>query len=330
MQTRNLGTLEVSSLGLGCMGMSEFYGRGDDAESLRVLARALELGVSLLDTADMYGMGHNEELLARFIREEATRRERIVIATKFGIRRIEGRYERRIDNSPAYVRAACEASLKRLGVDSIDLYYIHRIEPGRPIEEAVGAMAELVREGKIRAIGLSEPSAATLERAHKVHPICAVQSEYSLWTRDPEIDGVFDACSRLGVGFVAYSPLGRGFLTGALKDSTQLGEGDVRGMMPRFQGDYALENLRRLELIEAMAVEKGCTTAQMALAWVLANPLGIVPIPGTKRIKYLEENVEAAGILLGVEEMARLDAAFPAGADYGPRYTAEGMKGVGE
>jgi aryl-alcohol dehydrogenase-like predicted oxidoreductase len=327
---RKLGELSVGAIGLGCMGMSEFYGPGDDAVSLTVLARSLELGVTLFDTADMYGFGANEELLARFLREDASRRSRVVLATKFGIRRKKGEYARTIDNSPDYIRSACDASLKRLGVDCIDLYYIHRIEPGRPIEEAMGALAELVRVGKIRAIGLSEPSAATLERAHKVHPVTAVQSEYSLWTRNPEADGVFATCQRLGIGFVAYSPLGRGFLTGALKDLQNLPKGDFRGGMDRLSGEHLEKNLKLLSTIEGMAADKGCTPAQLALAWVLAKPWGIVPIPGTKRIRYLEDNCGAAGVSLTESEALALDEAFPVGADYGPRYTAEGMKGVGE
>jgi len=329
MKTRKLGAVEVGAIGLGCMGMSEFYGKGDDEQSLAVLERALELGVTMLDTADMYGSGHNESLLGRFLKI-GKRRERVVLATKFAIRREPGKYARRVDNSPAYIRQACEASLVRLGVDCIDLYYIHRIEPGRPIEEAVGTMAELVKEGKIRAIGLSEPAAATLERAHKVHPITAVQSEYSLWTRDPEQDGVLEVCHKHGIGFVAYSPLGRGFLTGAIKDTSKLEEGDFRGMMPRFQGDYAARNIERLRVIEAIAGAKGCTAAQVALAWVLSRPWGVVPIPGTKRLKYLEENIAAEKVKLSALELDELEEAFPVGADYGPRYTEEGMKGLGQ
>lgn len=330
MQTRKLDGLSVGAIGLGCMGMSEFYGPGDDAVSLKVLARALELGVTLFDTADMYGSGANEELLARFFKEDASRRDRVVLATKFGIRRKKGEYARTIDNSPEYIRSACDDSLKRLGVDCIDLYYIHRIEPGRPIEEPMEALAELVRAGKIRSIGISEPSAATLERAHKVHPVAAVQSEYSLWTRNPEADGVFEACKRLGIGFVAYSPLGRGFLTGALKDVKNLPKGDFRGGLERLSGEHLEKNLKLLAVIEGMAAAKSCSPAQLALAWVLAKPWGIVPIPGTKRLKYLEDNCGAAGVSLSQAEMGALDEAFPVGADYGPRYTAEGMKGVGE
>jgi aryl-alcohol dehydrogenase-like predicted oxidoreductase len=329
MQTRAIGQLSVGAIGLGCMGMSEFYGPTDEEVSLSVLERALELGVTMLDTADMYGIGHNERLLGRFFKARHGRRERVTLATKFGIRRKPGEYARTIDNSPAYIREACEASLMRLGIDHIDLYYVHRLEPGRPVEETVGALAELVREGKIRAIGLSEPSAATLERAHKVHPITSVESEYSLWTRDPETNGVFDTCKRLGIGFVAYSPLGRGFLTGAITDVESLPKGDFRGTLPRLQKGCIEANLARLGAINAIAMANGCTTAQVALAWVLAQPQGVVPIPGTKRLKYLEENVAAANVQLSQTCIARLDEAFPAGADYGPRYSPEGMKGVG-
>jgi aryl-alcohol dehydrogenase-like predicted oxidoreductase len=330
MKMRTLGTLTVGGIGLGCMGMSEFYGPGNDEESLNVMARALDLGVTLFDTADMYGSGSNEELIGRFLREDPSRRERIVLATKFGIRRKPGEYARVIDNSPVYVREACEASLRRLGVDCIDLYYIHRIEPGRPIEEPMGALAELVKEGKIRAVGISEPSAATIRRACKVHPLCAVESEYSLWTRNPEADGVFDTCLRLGIGFVAYSPLGRGFLTGALKDTGKLAKGDFRAAMPRLSGDNLEKNRKRLGIIERLAVARKCSPAQVVLAWILAKPWGVVPIPGTKHIKYLEENCGAAAVKLSVAEVAKLDEAFPVGADYGERYTAEGMKGVGQ
>ena len=329
MQTRAIGQLSVGAIGLGCMGMSEFYGPTDEEVSLSVLERALELGVTMLDTADMYGAGHNERLLGRFFKAKHGRRERVTLATKFGVRRKEGEYARKIDNSPAYIREACEASLQRLGIDHIDLYYVHRIEKDRPIEETVGALAELVREGKIRAIGLSEPSAATLDRAHKVHPIAAVESEYSLWTREPETNGVFETCRRLGIGFVAYSPLGRGFLTGAITDVKNLPKGDFRSTLPRLQGEYFEANLARLGAINAVAMANGCSTAQVALAWVLAQPNNIVPIPGTKRLKYLEENVAADNVRLSQTCLARLDESFPTNADYGPRYTTEGMKGIG-
>lgn len=330
MEKRKLGTLSVGEIGLGCMGMSEFYGPDDDEVSLKVLARALELGVTFLDTADMYGFGANERLLGRFFKEDRSRRDRVVLASKFGIKRKKGEYARTIDNSPSYIRECCEASLQRLGVDCIDLYYIHRIETGRPIEEAMTALAKLVRQGKIKAIGISEPSAATLERAHKVHPVAAVQSEYSLWTRNSEADGVFEACKRLGIGYVAYSPLGRGFLTGALKDLQNLQKGDFRGSMARMQGEHLEKNLKLLGVIDAVAVAKGCSLAQVVLAWILSKPMGIVPIPGTKRIKYLEDNMGAANVKLTLDEVKTLDEAFPIGADYGPRYSAEGMKGVGE
>jgi aryl-alcohol dehydrogenase-like predicted oxidoreductase len=329
MEKRTLGSLSVGKIGLGCMGMSEFYGPGDDAMSLKVLARALELGVTLFDTADMYGSGANEQLLGRFFKENRARREEVVLATKFGIRRKPGDYARSIDNSPAYIREACEASLKRLGVDCLDLYYIHRIEPGRPIEEPMAALAELVKQGKIRAIGLSEPSAATLEKAHKVHPVAAVESEYSLWTRNSETDGVFKTCQKLGIGFVAYSPLGRGFLTGTLKDMQKLAKGDFRNTLPRMSGEHLEKNLKLLGVLDGIAVSKGCSLARLVLAWILSKPWGIVPIPGTKRIKYLEDNAGAESVKLTPKEIKTLDAAFPVGADYGPRYTPEGMKGVG-
>ena len=330
MQTRKIGSLSVSSIGLGCMGMSEFYGPADDLQSLSVLERALELGVTMLDTADMYGFGHNEQLLSRFFKARHGNRERVVLATKFGIRRKAGEYARTIDNSPEYIKQACNASLKRLGIDHIDLYYVHRIEPGRPIEDTVGTLAELVKAGKIRAIGLSEPSALTLEKANRVHPISAVQSEYSLWTRNSEQDGVLEMCRKLGVGFVAYSPLGRGFLTGTIKDTKNLPAGDTRGTMARMQEGHIESNLKKLGIINSIAMENRCTEAQVALAWVLAQPWNVVPIPGTKRLKYLEENVAAEAVKLTKANLTQLDNTFAVGADYGPRYTAEGMKGVGE
>ncbi len=329
MRTRILGKLQVGAVGLGCMGMSEFYGPFDDEASLKVLARALEIGVTLLDTSDMYGHGHNEELIGRFFRESGCR-DRIVLASKFGMRRKVGEYARWIDNSPEWIRQACEASLRRLGIDRIDLYYIHRIEKARPIEETMGVLADLVREGKIGAIGISEPSAATLERAHRVHPVSAVQSEFSLWSRDPQRDGVLETCRRLGIGFVAYSPLGRGFLTGRVGGRSALPKGDVRQMLPRFGGELAEANRARLELLEEIAAAKGCTPGQLAIAWVMAQGEFIVPIPGTKKITYLEENCAAAELELTQEDLRRIAAAFPVDADYGPRYTEEGMKGIGE
>ncbi|MGE5477853.1 MAG: aldo/keto reductase [Bacteroidales bacterium] len=326
MEQRKIGGsgLAVSALGLGCMGMSEFYGPTDEAQSLATLERAFELGVTHYDTADMYGSGHNERLLARFL---AGKRDRVVIATKFGIVREPGQYARSIDTSPAYVRKACEASLQRLGIDTIDLYYAHRRNPEIPIEETVGAMAELVKEGKVRALGLSEVSAATLRRAHAVHPIAAVQSEYSLWTRDPEAE-ILPACRELGVSFVAYSPLGRGMLTGAITKADDLAANDFRRMNPRFQGANLDANLHLVDKVRELAAAKGCTAGQVALAWLLAQGGDILPIPGTKRIKYLEDNVGAASIRLAADELARLDAALPPGAAVGQRYPEEGMKGL--
>jgi len=326
MEKRDLGAsrLTVSALGLGCMGMSEFYGPTDDAQSLATLERALELGVTFLDTADMYGSGHNEELLGRFLKG---RREKVVLATKFGIVRVPGRYERTIDTSPAYVRPACEASLKRLGVEAIDLYYAHRLNPDVPVEDTVGAMAELVRAGKVRALGLSEVSARTLRRAHAVHPIAAVQSEYWLWTREIEAE-VLPACRDLGVSFVAYSPLGRGFLTGSIGKDADLAANDFRRISPRFQGDNLERNLRIVDVVKTLAAARGATPGQVALAWLLHQGKDIVPIPGTKRIKYLEENVAAAPLTLSTDELARLDQALPPGAAAGDRYPPAGMKGL--
>lgn len=326
MEQRKIGGsgLTVSALGLGCMGMSEFYGPTDEAQSLATLERALDLGVTHFDTADMYGSGHNETLLGRFV---AGRRDRVVIATKFGIVRQPGQYARSIDTSPAYVKQACEASLKRLGIDTIDLYYAHRRNPEIPIEDTVGAMAELVKEGKVRALGLSEVSAATLRRAYAVHPIAAVQSEYSLFTRDPEAE-VLPTCRELGISFVAYSPLGRGMLTGAIAKAEDLAQTDFRRMSPRFQGDNLDANLHLVDNVRELAAAKGCTPGQVALAWLLAQGPDILPIPGTKRIKYLEDNAGAASVHLGVDELARLNAALPPGAAAGERYPAEGMKGL--
>ena len=325
MQQRTLANgLSVSTLGLGCMGMSEFYGPRDDAESLRVLARAVELGVTFLDTADIYGPHHNEELIGRFLRES---RHEVTIATKFGIVREGNAYERRIDNSPDYVRRACEASLRRLGIERIDLYYVHRIDGTRPIEEVMGALADLVREGKIAHIGLSEVSAATLRRAQAVHPVTAVQTEYSLWTREVEAE-VLPTCRELGIGFVPYSPLGRGFLTGSFDDGAAFDDGDFRAKLPRFSGDNLRTNKRMLEVVKDLASQKGCTPAQLALAWLLAQGTDIVPIPGTKRLRYLEENVAAAAIALTAEEQRELTAAIARHPVAGARYTEEGMKGV--
>jgi len=318
MEMRTLGQgLRVSALGLGCMGMSEFYGAADEAESVATLHRALDLGVVFLDTADMYGPFTNEELVGRAIRG---RRDQVVLATKFGIVRDgTNRTIRGINGKPDYVRQACDASLRRLGVDTIDLYYQHRVDPQTPIEETVGAMAELVRAGKVRHLGLSEAGTDTLRRAHRVHPISALQSEYSLWTRDPE-DGVLAACRELGIGFVAYSPLGRGFLTGQIRRFEDLAADDYRRMSPRFQGGNFQKNLDLVARVQELAKTKGCTASQLALAWVLAQGKDVVPIPGTKRRKYLEENAGALAVTLTPDDLRRLDEAAPAGAAAGLRY----------
>jgi aryl-alcohol dehydrogenase-like predicted oxidoreductase len=306
------------------MGMSEFYGPTDDAQSLATLERAYALGVTHFDTADMYGSGHNESLLARFL---VGRRDRVVIASKFGIVREPGQYARRIDTRPAYVRAACEASLKRLGIETIDLYYAHRLNPEVPVEETVAAMADLVTAGKVRALGLSEVSAATLRRAHAVHPIAALQSEYSLWTRDVEAE-VLPVLRELKVSLVAYSPLGRGMLTGAIGKNTPLADNDFRRISPRFQADNLDANLRLVDVVKTLAAERGCTPAQLALAWLLAQGPDILPIPGTRRITALEENLGAVGVKLSAADLARLDAALPPGVAAGDRYPPEGMKGL--
>jgi len=316
---------EVFPIGLGCMGMSEFYGPTDEAESLRTLQAAFDAGVDSYDTADIYGFGDNEILLGRFLK---SRRDQVHLATKFGIVRRPGAYERRIDNSPDYIREACEASLQRLGTDRIDLYYLHRIAPEVPIEESVGTLARLIEQGKIGAIGLCEVSPETLKRAHAAHPVAAVQSEYSLWSRDPE-QGMLAACRELGVSFVAYSPLGRGFLTGRIADPGQLAADDFRRSNPRFQGDNLAHNLELAERVRNFAQRKGCTPAQLAIAWLLAQGPDIIPIPGTKRTSYLKENLGAIEVSLDAGELAELSAALPPGAAAGERYTAEGMKGIG-
>jgi aryl-alcohol dehydrogenase-like predicted oxidoreductase len=319
MEKRRLGTqgLVVSAIGLGCMGMSEFYGTTDEAEAVATIHRALDLGVDFLDTADMYGPYTNEELVGRAIRG---RRDRVVLATKFGIVRDEKRRTiRGINGRPEYVRAACDASLRRLGVDHVDLYYQHRVDPTVPIEDTVGALAELVRAGKVKHVGLSEASAATIRRAHAVHPVSAVQTEYSLWSRDLE-DEVLPALRALGIGLVAYSPLGRGFLTGQLRSEADLAPDDYRRLSPRFQGENFGKNLALVERVKAVATEKGVTPGQLALAWVLAQGHDVVPIPGTKRRMYLEENVGAAAVRLTPADVKRIDEVAPKGVAAGDRY----------
>jgi len=327
MHTRQLGKdgPQVSTIGLGCMGMTDFYTTGSDTrEAVATLHRALELGINLLDTADMYGPHTNEELIGQAIRGK---RDQVFLASKFGIVRDPANPAARgVSGRPEYIRQSIEGSLKRLGVETLDLYYQHRMDPGVPIEETVGAMADLVKAGKVRYLGLSEASATTLERAHKVHPISALQSEYSLWSRDPEDNGCLAACQRLGIAFVPYSPLGRGFLTGALKSADDFAADDYRRLSPRFQGENFARNLLLVEQVQALAAAKGVTAGQLALAWVLAQGDYLIPIPGTKQRKYLEENVEALDIKLSTSELQALQAIFPASAVAGQRYAEESMK----
>jgi aryl-alcohol dehydrogenase-like predicted oxidoreductase len=326
MKTRKLGNqgLEVSELGLGCMGMSEFYGSGDEQEAIATIHHALDLGVNFLDTADMYGPFTNEKLVGRAIKD---RRDRVIIATKFGnVRSAEGGWLG-INGKPEYVRQSCDASLQRLGVDVIDLYYQHRVDVTVPIEETVGAMAELVQQGKVRYLGLSEAAPATIRRAQAIHPISALQTEYSLWSRDPE-DEILPTLRELGIGFVPYSPLGRGFLTGAIASPDDFAPDDFRRRSPRFQGENFAKNLELVEQVKAIATEKGITAGQLALAWLLAQGDDIVPIPGTKRRKYLEENIGAATVTLTAEDIHRINAVAPQGIAAGERYPVQSMSAL--
>lgn len=326
MKQTNLGTqgLKVSQLGLGCMGMSEFYGARDDEESIATIHRALDLGITFLDTSNIYGPYTNEVLVGKAI---SGRRNEVQLATKFGIVRSEDPAARGVNGKPEYVKSSCEASLKRLNVEVIDLYYQHRVDPNTPIEETVGAMAELVKEGKVRYLGLSEAAPSTIRRAHATHPISALQTEYSLWSREPE-EEILPTLRELGIGLVPYSPLGRGFLTGQIKSPDDFEADDYRKNSPRFQGENFQKNLDLVQRIEKMAKAKGCTTSQLALAWVLAQGDDLAPIPGTKRVKYLEENAKAVDVQLSAEDLKHLDEIAPHGSAAGDRYPAAAMKAV--
>lgn len=324
MKKRKLGGLEVSELGLGCMGMSEYYGRTDDEESIRTIYAAIDMGVTLFDTADQYGLGRNEELVGRAVK---SRRNQVVIATKFGVERNFNGQTVRINGRPEYVKSACEASLRRLGVDVIDLYYQHRVDTSVPIEDTIGAMADLVREGKVRYLGMSEAAPRTIRRAFAVHPIAALQTEYSIWSRDVEAQ-ILPTCRELGIGFVAYSPLGRGFLTGQIQSREELDEKDFRRIAPRFEEENLARNLSMLRTLERIAQEKHCRPAQLALAWLLGQGEDIVPIPGTRHLSWLEENIAAVNVRLDSVDLRRISAAVPPEEVAGLRYPEDRMKNL--